>query len=183
MDIMLGELSVIRSGLTELCVSMAREQERAAFREAVIDRLHAENQALRRGELESMVEPMRSGLYRLYHLARKQGEQWSQPTPPPASQAAPLFLAIADEIAEILKRMGIEPFEPKAGEPFDGNRHRPVDTARVEDPALDGVVIETLASGFIRGEQIMRRADVVIGRLASPGGESGTPGQGTASRR
>jgi len=157
-----AELLAIR---TELGVLATREQERAAHREAVIDRLHSENQALRQRDLDAMLDPVRSALYRVYDMARREAERWSGPAPPAAEHVGPLLAVVAEELCEVLARTGVEPFTPRAGEPYDPTRHRPVDTADVADEALDGTVVRTLSDGFTRGETIARRADVVIGQL------------------
>jgi hypothetical protein len=157
-----AELHALRA---DIGVLAGREQERAAHRESVIDRLHAENQMLRQRDLYVMLEPVRSALYRLYDLARREADRWSGPTPPAAEHTGPLLGVIAEELSEALARTGVEPFTPLPGDPYDPTRHRPVDTADVTDAALDGTVVKALSDGFTRGETIARRADVVIGQL------------------
>lgn len=181
----LDELSVIRTGIAELCTAMAREQERAAFREDIIDRLHSENQSLRRSEVEATLEPVRAGLYRLYDLAQREAARWQMagdrdnvpseaaPNPPDgplfgvfAEQVGALFGAFAAEISEVLGRTGVEPFDVDAGDRYDPALHRPVDTVHVDHVSWDGAVVEAVSTGFRRGEQVLRRADVVVGRTA-----------------
>jgi hypothetical protein len=184
----MSELARIPALLSDLRDAMAQEQERAAFREEIIDRLHTENQQLRRSEVEAALEPVRAGLYRLYDLAQREADRWEMggedrsgdlPSELPsgardstlygkfAKQVGSLFAAFAEEVVEVLGRTGVEPFEVSRGERYDSALHRPVDTMTVDDPAWDGVVIETVSSGFVRGEQIARRADVVVGQHAA----------------
>src|SRR5262245_43610275 len=59
------QVAALESRVDELVAAAGREQERAAFRESVIDRLHAENQTLRRGELDAMFQPVRDGVVAL----------------------------------------------------------------------------------------------------------------------
>lgn len=160
---LLAQLRVISD---QLGVLTEREQERAAHREAVIDRLHAENQTLRRQELDQMLEPVRAGLYRLYDLAHREADRWTGPTPPAPEYAAPLLGLIADELGEVLARTGVEPFSARPGEPYDPARHRPVDSVEVADAAYHGVVVRAVTSGFARGDVVARRADVVVGQLS-----------------
>ncbi|MGH3647247.1 MAG: nucleotide exchange factor GrpE [Micromonosporaceae bacterium] len=173
--VLLAELGALRDAVKLLS---DREHERAQHREAVIDRLHAENQALRRNELETMLEPVRMGLYRLYDLARREGERFSGSQPPAAEHAGPLLSAIAEEVAEVLARTGVEPYAADPGEPYDSARHRPMETADVTDPALDGAVTRTLGTGFVHGEKVVRRADVEVGQLVKPK-RTRTPGKAT----
>jgi molecular chaperone GrpE (heat shock protein) len=153
--------------VTELKASLEREHDRAAHREAVVDRLHAENQLLRRGELDRLHEPVRAALYRLHDMVRRESVRWASSEPPEAAHAAPLLAAIADEIAEALGRTGAERFTVKQGDPYDPVRHRPVGVEEVGDPALDGTVAEALTDGFedASGDQVMRRAEVRVAKL------------------
>jgi molecular chaperone GrpE len=153
-------LADLKATVDRLIAATEREHERAAHREAVIDRLHDDNQMLRRGEIQTIFEPVRSALYRLHDMVRREAVQCSmEPT-------GSLLCTIADEIAEALARTGAERFVVSPGEPFDPVRHRPVGTAPVTDPALDGAVVEARTDGFAQGEQILRKAGVVIGRVA-----------------
>ncbi len=176
----LAALSHLPERLAELHSSVARDQERAAFREEIIDRLHSENQQLRRSEVEATLEPVRAGLYRLYDYARREADRWALAgrENPNASQQSDaslysmfsgqvgaLFAAFAEEAVEVLGRTGVEPFDVAKGERYDMSLHRPVDTVQVDDPEWDGLVVETVSSGFVRGEQIARRADVVVAQL------------------
>ncbi len=164
-DLVLAELATLRDAVKLLA---EREHERATHRESVIDRLHAENQALRRNELNTMLEPVRMGLYRLYDLARREADRYAGAQPPAGEHTGPLLTMIAEEVAEVLARTGVEPYAPEPGEPYDAARHRPMETADVTDPALDGAVTRTLGSGFRYGEKVVRRADVEVGQLVKP---------------
>lgn len=165
-------LTGVRSALADLVAVVGREHERAGHREAVIDRLHEDNQLLRRGELQALHEPVRGALYRLHDMVRRESERWAAPDPPDPAYAAPLLSAIADEIAEALGRTGVERFTVKPGDPFDPARHRPVGVAPVTDPELDGTVAEALTDGFetAGGDQITRRAEVRVAKLREVGG-------------
>jgi molecular chaperone GrpE len=160
-----SQLTALQSSLERLVATTEREHERAAHREAVIDRLHDDNQMLRRGELQAMLEPVRTALYRLHDMVRRESERWGSQHPPDAAHAGPLLCAIADEIAEALARTGAERFTVHPGDPFDPARHRPVGTAQVADPTLDGAVVEARTDGFGQREQVLRRAEVVIGQV------------------
>ncbi|WP_390624304.1 nucleotide exchange factor GrpE [Fodinicola feengrottensis] len=55
----------------------------------------------------------------------------------------------------------------KAGELYDASMHRPVETVRVDHPSWDGAVVQMVSAGFVRGETVLRRADVVVGQHGS----------------
>lgn len=158
-------LSEIQSALSRLLSVVEREHERAAHREAIIDRLHEDNQLLRRGELQTLHEPVRNALYRLHDMVKRETGRWASPEPPDPAHAAALLSAVADEIAEALARTGVEHFTVKPGDPFDPARHRPVGSEPVTDPGLDGTVMSVFTDGFEKGEQVMRRSEVRIGKL------------------
>ncbi|MFC4591164.1 nucleotide exchange factor GrpE [Sphaerisporangium corydalis] len=143
-----------------------REHERAAHREQVIDRLHGENQQLRHGLLQEALTPVRAGLYRLYDTVAREAARWRAADPPDAALAGDLLAAVADEVAEVLGRTGAERCGVRPGDAYDPAAHRPARTTPVEAGA-DGTVVEVLAEGFAMGERVLRKASVVVGRVAA----------------
>ena len=55
---------------------------------------------------------------------------------------------------------------PALGERFDAARHEAIATAPVTDPALDGTVISVTKEGFAIGDDLLRPASVVVGRVS-----------------
>ena len=149
--------------LAGLVRTVGREHDRATHRERVIDRLHEENQRLRHNELQAAFEPVRTSLYRLYDLVRRESER---DTADPA-HVPKLLAAIADELAEIIARTGVERMPVGEGDPFDPARHRPAGTRDVDDAELDGTVATVQRAGFVRGEKVVRRAEVIVARVAA----------------
>jgi molecular chaperone GrpE len=170
LDKVTAGLGEIRSALSELTVAVHRETERATHREAVIDRLHEDNQLLRRGELQTMYEPVRTTLYRLHDMIRRESERWAAPRPPDPAHIPPLLTAVADEIAEALARSGVERFTVEPGDLYDAARHRPVAAEPVDRPELDGTVVLARTAGFARCDRVVRRAEVVVARFTPAGG-------------
>lgn len=149
--------------LADLVKTVGREHDRATHRERVIDRLHEENQRLRHNELQAAFEPVRTSLYRLYDLVRRESDR---ETADPA-HVPKLLAAIADELAEIIARTGVERMPVGEGDPFDPARHRPAGTHDVDDAELDGTVVTVQRAGFVRGEKVVRRAEVIVARVAA----------------
>ncbi|MEV7967812.1 nucleotide exchange factor GrpE [Sphaerisporangium sp. NPDC088356] len=162
--------------LAALTETVRREHERAAHREQVIDRLHAENQQLRHGLLQEALTPVRAGLYRLYDTLVREGARWQADDPPSPELAGPLLSALADEVAEVLGRTGAELLTVEPGEAYDPAVHRPARTA-VVGAGADGTVVEVLTEGFAMGDRVLRKASVVVGRAGAQeeadGGEKG----------
>ncbi|QKG20578.1 nucleotide exchange factor GrpE [Actinomadura verrucosospora] len=175
----------VRDALAGLTARLDRERERAAHREAVIDRLHEENQRLRRGELQAMLEPVRAALYRLHDQARREAGRLAGPDagePADPVRTAGLFAAVADDVADALARLGVERFTARPGEPYDASRHRPVAVTPVAEPGRDGLVTGVQADGFEQGGKVLRKAAVSVGRLdrAANGAASSSTADGTA---
>lgn len=161
----------VRDALAGLTARLDRERERAEHREAVIDRLHEENQRLRRGELQAMLEPVRTALYRLHDQTRRESDRLRAPgladAPDPRRTAA-LLAALADDVADALARLGVERFTVEPGAPYDGSRHRPVAVTPVDDPVADGTVTDVQSDGFEQSGKVLRKAAVSVGRLTEP---------------
>lgn len=164
----------VAAELARLAAAIEREHERAAHREAVIDRLHQDVQTLRRGELHAMFDPVRAVLFRLHDLTAREARRWAE-DPPDAVHAAALLAAIRDEIAEALARTGAERFVTRPGDRYDPARHRPIDAEPVADPALDGSIVDVYADGFERAGRVVRKAEVRVGRHRVPDAGDGDP--------
>jgi molecular chaperone GrpE len=62
-----------------------------------------------------------------------------------------------------LQGLGVEPI-PMLRQPFDPNLGQAVGVVEVSDPSLDGVVVDELLCGYRCGEQLVRPAQVRVGR-------------------
>ncbi|MEV4255293.1 nucleotide exchange factor GrpE [Spirillospora sp. NPDC049652] len=149
----------VRDALRELVGRLDREAERAAHRESVIDRLHEENQRLRRGELEATLEPVRAALYKVHDTLRQ-----AAASPPEPEQAAKLLGDCANEVADALGRTGTVRFEVEPGQPYDASRHRPVEAVEADDPDRAGTVLAVLSDGFENGGRVVRKAGVRVAK-------------------
>jgi molecular chaperone GrpE (heat shock protein) len=153
----------VEETLRHLAERIEREHERAAFRESVIDRLHQENQELRRDQLATALEPVRARLYRLHETLRREARRWASGAAPAVEHVGPLLDALADDVVDTLERTGVEPLEVEVGERFDPSRHRLREAVTVDDAARADTVVEVLTTGFASGDRVVRRADVAVG--------------------
>ncbi len=69
----------------------------------------------------------------------------------------------ADLFRSKLQSIGVTPV-PSLGLPFDPNSAQAVGTIPVTDAARDGVVLEELQTGYAMGDQLVRPAQVRVGR-------------------
>lgn len=63
-----------------------------------------------------------------------------------------------------LQAMGVEPI-PVLGQPFDPNLEQAVGTVKVTDASRDGIVVEEVQSGYCMQGQLIRAAQVRVGRF------------------
>jgi molecular chaperone GrpE len=84
--------------------------QRSAHRETVIDRLHEENQLLRRGLRRSILEPVVADLVRLYDGLSRQARR-------PGGETA-VFASFADDVLLALERCGVDPFTAEPGDAY-----------------------------------------------------------------
>jgi molecular chaperone GrpE len=68
---------------------------------------------------------------------------------------------VREELSKALQTQGVEPINPKRGEPFDPNRHE----AMLRQPADDlepNSVVATMQPGYAMGEMVLRPAKVSV---------------------
>jgi molecular chaperone GrpE len=82
-----------------------------------------------------------------------------------ASQFAEGVRLVREELAAVLKRSGVESFEP-AGEPFDPHLHEAMMT-RPTTAEEAGKVLEVLEKGYRLNGQVLRPARVIVGERGS----------------
>ncbi len=145
-------LEGIRGDLAEL---FGLEQRHTA----IIERLHAENMALRQGELVQAVKPLLSDLARLHDDVSDVIAH--------GGEALKKAAIIPELIADVLSRHGVARIAPELGDPFDAKQHQAVDVMETGDPALGGKVCAVRRPGFVRdGEYLVRPALVGVYRFA-----------------
>jgi len=133
--------------LAKVEVQLAEFHRRSAHREAVIDRLHEENQRLRAGIGRIILEPVVTDLIRLYDQLDREVRRLAADGQDPR-----LLRSFADDIVQILDRCGIEVFSAEPGDLFDRDRHRPLAVVPCDDESQHNTVAEVVAVGFLERE-------------------------------
>jgi molecular chaperone GrpE (heat shock protein) len=158
---------------------LAEFHRRAAHREAVIDRLHEENQQLRGGFGRMILEPVVADLIRLY-------DQLSRETHRLESNAenGQLMRSFTEDVGQILDRCGIEIFSAQPGDPFQPDRHRPLGVVPCTDQGQHNTVAEVLAAGFAEREsgRIRRPVQARFHQYAPACGDAGQGGGASQSQ-
>jgi molecular chaperone GrpE len=161
-------LAEVLAELAELRAQVAREHDRAAAREQIIDRLHGDNQKLRSGERRLLLQPLLVDLRRLRHeLLRSAAglpEQFS------GAQAAGLLRSYAYHLELTLERGGIAVLAPTPGQVLDPSAHRAVGAVPSEDEQLGGTVAEVILDGYLDVEsgRVVAPAEVRVHRWTGP---------------
>lgn len=146
----------------EFTAALARQQELAQRREEIVTRLHDEVERLRRGEMETALDLVRHSLIRLHDQILRQAGHVTEPLGVDNLRA--LLTALADEAADAVARTGVERYAPEPGEEFDRALQRPVGRVPADRPEADRTVARVVAAGFVQGERVVRKADVVVHR-------------------
>lgn len=131
------------------------------FLNEVIDRLHTENERLRRAESASAPRPAVRELIKL-------ADDWRSRTVALGENAdlARLCGEVVEDVTMILDRQGVEEFCAEPGLEFDRRQHRAVGSMPTDDEALDGQVAEARRPGYRDEERIVRFAEVVVFKFA-----------------
>jgi molecular chaperone GrpE (heat shock protein) len=145
---------------------LAEFHRRAAHREAIIDRLHEENQRLRDGVGRLVLGPVTADLIRLYGQLDQEGRRLDA-----AGLDGALVRSFADDVEQILDRCGVEVFSAEPGDPFEGGRHRVAGVVACEHESEHNTVAEVLAPGFYERDtgRVMRPVRARFSQFAPAG--------------
>jgi molecular chaperone GrpE len=158
-----------------LSFQVAREHDRAKAREAVIDRLHEENQRLRAGEAREFLRPVLADLRQLRDDLL--GQARTVPETMSAGNVAVLLESYADSMVIILERYGVIAVSPPPRAPFDPRRHCATGTMTAPEQELDGMIATVLSDGYedARTGMVIVSARVIVYQYA---GAEGPDSQG-----
>lgn len=135
------------------------------FLNEVVDRLHAENERLRRAEAQASLQP---ALRELVKLA----DDWRSRSAALADNAelARLCGEVVEDVTLVLERQGVEEFGAEPGAEFDRRMHRAVGTRSIGDETLDGCVAEVRRPGYRGEERVVRFVEVVVYKFVASTG-------------
>ena len=144
---------------------LAEFHRRAAHREAVIDRLHEENQRLRGGFGRIVLEPVVTDLIRLYDQLDREVRRLQA-----GGQDPRLLWSFAADVVQILDRCGIEIFSAEPGDRFARDRHRPLAAVACEEESRHNTVAEVISAGFLERDtgRVRRPVQVRVHQYLSP---------------
>jgi molecular chaperone GrpE (heat shock protein) len=157
----LENIAMTLASLDDRVAQLARVEDRLAESQRLLvrqselaDKLHAENQRLRAGELRGAMLPLVRDLLRLHDdIGRIASE---------AERAEDLKLMQAS-LLDALARNGVVVACPETGEQFDTKRHSAAGVVATDDASLDRSIAEVIRLGFQWEDgQAIRVADVRV---------------------
>jgi molecular chaperone GrpE len=152
----------VAHAIEDLARQVERLNDRAANREAVIDALHTEVEALRRGERKALLRPILTAGSRLRDGLLTQSE--SLPADIDAARTAQLLASFADEVEMLLSDNGVAVETPVVGAAFDPRRQRVMETIPTSDESAHGTIAHVGRSGYVELESdtLFARAGVSV---------------------
>ncbi len=165
-------LDVLATTLAGLGDRLAESQRLLVRQGELADKLHAENQRLRAGELRAAMLPLVRDLLRLHDdIGRIAGE---------AERAEDLEL-MRISLLDALARNGIVAVLPTAGEQFDPKRHSAAGVIETDNASLDRSISEVIRLGFQwEDEQVIRVAEVRVCKYTPAREPSGSDAEALA---
>ncbi|MCA1702027.1 MAG: nucleotide exchange factor GrpE [Actinobacteria bacterium] len=146
----------------------------------LIDKLHTENELLRRAELERTQDPVVRDLISLADTCLRNGRAWLERESVTPADIERVLRDVAGDVELILERQGVEAFEHETGAKFDRRVARAVRLSRTADASLDGAVAAVLKPGYRIGDRVLRYCDVAVWTLdlAVPAADAGGTADG-----
>lgn len=174
------DLDRIGAALAAITERLDRDTERAAHRERVIDRQHADIERLREAERSGLLRPVVTDLCRLRNDLLRQSDELARRAADgaahlPLTQVTALLASFADVVESALERCGVAVMPAEPGAAFEPGRQHAVRTVEVAEPALDRTVADVLAPGYqeIDGGRTVLPARVALHRVPLARGAGG----------
>lgn len=145
----------------------------ASCSRAAFDYLYDEMQGYKKNFLREAQHPLLLDLMMLYDSIDKLRRNYEQASSVDAVTLSQNLDALQAEAEEILGRVGIERMSATP-EKLDVNLQRAVKTVPTDNPEEHLLVIEQVKSGFVSGDQTLRKEQVVVKKYSSPAPSPGT---------
>jgi molecular chaperone GrpE (heat shock protein) len=163
----------IAATLASLDVRLEESQRLMGRQVDLVDRLHAENQRLRAGELRAATLPLIRDLLRLHddigRLAQEDTGDGSRD-----------LNVVKVSLLDALARNGVIASSPQSGESFDPKLHSASGILPADEEAADRTIAEVVRVGFHWEDgQVVRAADVRVFKYQAPAEASDHPPEGS----
>ena len=158
---------LLAEGVERIVLALKEKHALDRFREAQVDRLHAELQQYKADIIGKAVRPVLQSLIRLHDDMGKVLEALAIEAPEQLTPERMLKLldGFREDVELALARNGVTTFHADA-EQFDAKRQRVLRTVETATPAEVGRVAARLRPGFEQGEQMLEKERVAVFVLA-----------------
>ncbi|MDQ2709592.1 MAG: hypothetical protein M3Z25_19070 [Actinomycetota bacterium] len=140
------QLLALQAGIDRLEGRLAADSERAAARERVIDRQHADIERLRAQQRAGQLRPTVIDLYRLRNDLLRQAT--TVPLEMPGADVVALLRSYADSVEEALERCGVTVLPCEVGMSLVAGHHQVAAITDTDEPAHDGTVAAIAQDGY-----------------------------------
>lgn len=127
-----------------------------------LDRLHRTNEELLAESRSRADDPLIRDLLLVVDSCARTARSWQTRDAAAPGDVADALRAVADDLEQVLQRVGVEAFAPEVGAAFE---RRVAQAVRVEES--DGTanrVLSVVRPGYRSGERVLRHAHVVVSR-------------------
>jgi molecular chaperone GrpE len=155
--------AVVAAGFADLLREVREKAAVDRFREAQVDRLHAELQTYKNDLVSKQARLLIQGIVRLHDDLGKSVAALRQ-KPPEELTPETLFRQLTDfqdDVELLLGQHGVERFE-LPGEELDPRRQTVARTVPTEDPGRAGRIAERVRPGFEQGETTLQKERVAV---------------------
>lgn len=158
----LDTTALVAEALARIEEKLGESQRLLDRQSEVASRLHAENQALRAGELRKAQLPLVLNILRVYDDIARMAEMTDD------NASSDLHLA-AEAMVDALERSGVSTMAVTTGEPFDAKRHKVTTIEPATDPEAERTVARVVRAGFIWSDgELVRVSDVAVFKYQPP---------------
>jgi molecular chaperone GrpE (heat shock protein) len=169
-DEVTARLAEVEAALVALARRHDSESERAAARERVIERQHADIERLRTDDRFGLLRPVVVELGRLRNdLLRQAGSLRPDYS---VDEMVKLLRSFADSVEDTLLECGVGVLPHEVGAPFAPRHQQVARIVEVDDPERDGTVAEVVQDGYteVDGGRVVVPARVTVHRV--PAGDT-----------
>jgi molecular chaperone GrpE (heat shock protein) len=140
------DTTLLEAELARMAAAVEGFNDRAAAQEDLISRLHDRVQVLQAGETKQLLKPIINGLVGLHSELAVQARSVNRELS--VDEVVGLLDVLAVRVVNTLSGLGMEPFVPGLGEPFNGRFHQAIVTVPTGALGADKQIAAVLRPGF-----------------------------------
>jgi molecular chaperone GrpE (heat shock protein) len=156
--------AILRDGIERIVGVIEGRHRLDRFREAQVDKLHAELQEYKSDLVAKAIAPLVQAMIRLHDNAGRALDAFAQQGEPGADTAAKaleLLAGFREDVEAALADGGVTAFRGEAPT-FDTRRQKAIRTVTTRDPSLVGTVVARVRPGFEHGDRVLEKERVAV---------------------